>query len=179
MAITQKAKCVSNLHAIGAAFLLYAGEHDQLPPDDGTEIGCTAPSLWRYNGKMVNLGLLFEYVGEKRQVYYRQYTPDLFMCPADRKNPDPNPGSTTSYWPNWGITTRPERKMHLGSLSANTIAVLDGGYWWEADPPADYNHYHGGGGFNALFIDGRVAWVDKEKTAGCAPWDWNELIDLK
>ncbi|MFA7343069.1 MAG: prepilin-type N-terminal cleavage/methylation domain-containing protein [Terrimicrobiaceae bacterium] len=173
----KKAKCLGNLHTIGTAFFAYANDHDQLAPEDGTYKGNTSPSLWRYNDKdYVNLGPLFDYAGVPRKLGGRQYTPQLFLCPGDSYTLDY--WSTCSYWLNWDITARPDRKKPLFTLPPRTLAIFDRGEWWGKSPARNMNQNHDAVGFNALLLNGSVTWIPRTKTSDLPLWDWSKLVNL-
>ena len=165
MAAGQNSRCQSNLHQIGAAFVLYVHNYKGLMPshdDEPTSAVWTKELCWHFaHGQLVPL--------------MKDYR--VFWCPSDMSAMGKALGANKWYSYTWntrigtysqstGLFKR--RNIAECKLPTRSITFLDGG---EGDGGTDGNDdrpYQPGGasayfqftrhnlGFNALFVDGHV-----------------------
>ena len=170
----NSAKCMANLRQIGLAMRLYVEENNGWgPPQYGWTSNPSKFVAWT--------GLLAPYLGEKS---YEGAVSHVFDCPSDPalatwpKNRDYTTIATigmVSYGYNYdyfsptpgqdGINTRTASRPASVILVAD-IDVVQGRdpliFWQSAAMRPSQRHRKG---YNALFLDGHVQWMDYSSTA--------------
>ena len=148
---SNRAKCLSNLRAIGNAMYLYAGSHkDRLP-------NCNPPGV-AVNSAAADKALVAFANGFVR-------SPSVFFCPSDKESPPDQIVTATPQVPNsarisydfYSIYWLPEYGPKLSVLKNAPLA-------WDVgvDPSGAFNpdQNHGPTGGNVVHSDGHAEWQD-------------------
>ena len=187
-AVTQRTRCMTNLHRIGIAVISYAVDNQRMLPTYycASTIPFDTFLMRRGTGDLVNLGLVVGYVKDPDSFYCptqdRESSPSIAMGVQDAKwqeesvalSPDhvdaaaqkirlPQPGANSSYPPR-SREFEPDRLPRWTMLNyANKIIYSDfiGVDEWPATGRFSgvLNAPHDGKGCNRLFGDGSVSWA--------------------
>jgi hypothetical protein len=192
-AIARKAACVSNLHQIGLAHVMYRNDNKGLPPGGGSE---GRAIVLAGTGGAVDLkawGALLPYLG--LQSFYdnpegTMSTPKILLCPHYK-------GDEMTYWYrtsgtaqlfagyllNYYARDKDNSSMKIPTYTdSNTprsrVIAMDTNFWWLDDSDAGQrpagNLPHGGGGFNIAAWDASVRWIKKPARFG-VNWSWPDM----
>jgi prepilin-type processing-associated H-X9-DG protein len=158
---SRRSACLSNLHQIGYAMMMYANEFRGRYPNGNPPL--TAKSYVPTNQVLAYLA-----------VQYLKNSPAVFHCPSDR-DPAPIRIDTADYsLPNsarvsydfYTVRWQPEYGPLLGKLSGAAPLAWDLG-GGTAQPDPDQNHGTKGG--NVVFADGHGEWQPQNAWDGA---DW-------
>lgn len=175
---SQEARCLSNLRQIGLAVFLYAGEHgSQLPPGQGEGV------MW--------FNLKTSWLGKYGQATSLDMAP-LLRCPLDKTV---SPVSDYQFYYSYGWNSH-FLQVHTGGLppygrsfarlneAGRKILFADG--LSHGEDPVNVAKYPSAlaaknvaqrlsrrhqGGVQALFGDGRVAWLGREDAVRAVLWE--------
>lgn len=177
----QRTACVSHLRQLGLAFTMYLNDHDEEFPNTGNNFLWTG-RVWR--------PVLDPYVGNKK----------IFWCPTDTNAKKKFDSTSFAYLQSFyhsdeditggdaSILTATDRAYHTCGMAPETRALADVKYpaqkilifeWTSNHDKQLTTMWDSAGKHNALFVDGHVAIVTKERlnTSARGDKDPNWTID--
>lgn len=174
----KRTACLGQMRQLGMGLLAYINNNPRrVGPYSGRDAGNSDPSLWRYKGQLVQLGLLSPYLDFSETA---PKTPGIFICPgtpSPRAETVKGSSDLTSYWLNPTFSSEPSRMPNLLDQPNQRVAIADYCAWWNTSLWPDFIN-HGASGMNVFRIDGSAQWLPSSKTTGLPAWDWSKLDKL-
>ena len=156
----KQVQCVSNLHQIGVAFRIFAGEHDGRYPAAVRE---------RYGGLKESAGIGGAY-RHFQAVAGSLDSPRLLLCPTDRLRHSTNWAALTDENVSYlvGVDAQPNNQFHILAADrniTNRVGRTKPVMRVAAEARVEWTPALHGREGNLLFADGRVEFADDRKLA--------------